>query len=74
MNVHHEVGDGPVRVCHRIERRSRTARNKGLGGCVIGTGKKDHLRCGTRGTNRSHYRLNGSSPRRDALPTPIEVC
>jgi hypothetical protein len=74
VNVHHEIGDVPVRVSHRVERRSRTARNKGLGRCVVGTGKKDHLRCGTRGTNRSHCGLNGSSPRRDVLRTPVEFC
>jgi hypothetical protein len=74
VNVHHEVGGGPVRVPHRVERRSRTARNKGLGGRVVVTGKKDHLRCGTCETNRSHCGLNRSSPRHDVLPIPVEVC
>ena len=74
MNVHHEVGNGPVRVPHRVERRSRTARNKGLGGRVVITGKKDCLRCGTRGTNRSHCSLNGSGPCYDVLRTPVKFC
>ena len=74
VNVHHEVGDGPVRVHHRVERCGRTARNKGLGGCVVVTGEKDYLRCGTRRTNRSHCGLNGSCPGRDVLYTPVGFC
>ena len=74
MDVHHEVGDGPVGVSHRAERRSGTARNKGLGGRVVGTGKKDHLRRGIRGSNRSDCGLNGFSPGRDVLRPPAKFC
>lgn len=74
MNVHHEVGDGAVRVPHHAERRSGTAGNKGLGGRVVVTRKKDHLRVSTRRTNRGHCGLNGPSPGHDVLRTPIKFC
>jgi len=73
VNVHQEVGDGPVRVPHHVERCSRATRNKCLGGCVVVTGKKDHLRGGAGRTNRGHCGLNGSSPGRDVLLPPVKI-